>query len=103
MCNCLHESQEKIIAFVKDNMTKEGKKVAEWNENDSGYVNLVLSFGDDGGGWKLVMPFEVKYTPIKANGTNGREVTYKTSIFPAFCPFCGKPMKEKTKMKPVKG
>jgi len=94
MCKCLDESQKKIFAFVKDNMIKEGKKVAEWNEDDSGYVNRVLSFGKDGG-WKLVMPFEVKYTPIKVNGTNGREVTYKISIFPAYCPFCGKKTEDK--------
>lgn len=78
------------MEFVKSNMLEEGKKVAEWNEKDSGYVNRLLSLGSgSNGGWKLVMPFEVKYTPIKVNGTKGREVTYKTNIFPTFCPFCG--------------
>lgn len=101
MCNCLKESTKKILGFVKMNLAKEGKKIAEWNDADSGYVNRALSFGDNGG-WKLIMPFEVKYTPVKANGTNGREVTYKTNIFPAFCPFCGKKT-DKSKMKPING
>lgn len=89
MCKCLKETTEKTIDFIKANFKKEGKKIAAYNEDDSGYVNRVLSFGNNGG-WKLVMPFEVKYTPIKTNGTEGRETTYKTSIFPTYCPFCGK-------------
>lgn len=90
MCNCLKKTTEKTIDFIKENFKKEGKKVSSYNEDDSGYLNRVLSFGSINGGRKLVMPFELKYTPIKANGTHGREATYKTSIFPTYCPFCGK-------------
>lgn len=88
-CKCLQQSEDKIINFIKEKFKEDGKKVAEYNEEDSGYVNKVLTFSG-GGGWKLVMPFELAYTPIKVNGQNGKEVKYKTNIFPTFCPFCGR-------------
>lgn len=59
------------------------------NEKASGYTNKGLTFGENGG-WQLFMPFELKYTFIKKDGTDSREQTKKTSMFPAFCPFCGK-------------
>jgi hypothetical protein len=87
-CDCLKTSEKNIIDFVKKDFETNGKKVSNFNDKESGYVNKVFSFGKDGG-LKLVMPFEVAYTPIKANGTLGKEVKYKTSIFPTYCPFCG--------------
>lgn len=94
MCTCLKKSEEKIFNFVKEGLEKERTNIDSFNKEESGYVNQVLTFGDVGSGWKLVMPFEVKYTPRKKNGELGRECTYKTNIFPAFCPFCGKKQKE---------
>lgn len=87
-CDCLEKSEKNLIDFLKTNFKESGKNIAAYNDEESGYVNKVLSFGDEGG-WKLVMPFELLYTPIKANGEKGREVKYKTSIFPTYCPFCG--------------
>lgn len=94
MCDCLEKSEERLIGHVTDNLKKE-VKIKEVNKSDSGYVNKGLTFSA-GGGWKLLLPFHVKYTPLKKDGSEGKEKTYKTNVFPTFCPFCGKPMETKT-------
>jgi hypothetical protein len=87
-CDCLIESEKKMIAHVKEALSKE-QSVDSWNERDSGYTTKAFFFT---GGTKLTLPFEVKYTPLKKDGTQGKEKVYKTSILPSYCPFCGKPL-----------
>lgn len=90
MCDCLKKSEEKLIGHVTENLKKDWT-IKEINEKESGYTNKGLVFSS-GGGWKLYIPFEVKYTPVKKDGSDGKEKTYKTNVFPNFCPFCGKKM-----------
>lgn len=86
-CNCLAKSTKTVVDHLKNQLQEECRQTVEVNEKDSGYTNRVLTFTS---GYKLMMPFELKYTPIKANGEKGKEKTKKISVFPTYCPFCGK-------------
>jgi hypothetical protein len=93
MCDCLKKSEENLIAHVAENLKKD-YPIKEVNEKESGYVNKGLVFSNPGG-WKLFLPFELKYTLVKKDGTPGKEKTYKTNVFPTYCPWCGGKMNNK--------
>lgn len=87
MCNCLDETTQSAIDLVSVKL-RGRQTIKEINIADSGYVNRALTFGKNGG-WRLIFPIEVKYTPFLKDGSVGKEKTYKTNMFPSFCPFCG--------------
>lgn len=90
MCDCLNKSEERLITHLSEQIGKD-QKIKEVNKSDSGYTCKGLTLSK-GGGWKVILPFEFKYTPFKKDGTPGKEKVYKTNVFPSFCPFCGKEM-----------
>lgn len=87
MCKCLEESENNAIDYISEKLQKRFKDV-EIDKEESGYTNKVLSFST--GSWQLMMPFEVRYTFEKKDGSRSSGKVEKTSIFPTFCPFCGK-------------
>lgn len=89
-----------MLNHLKENLSKK-YKIASFNEKESGYTNLALMFGGLMSR-KLYFVFELPYTPIKANGDEGKEKKFKQNVFFAYCPFCGKPYpEEKDDSKPV--
>jgi hypothetical protein len=86
MCKCLQVSEDNAIEHISKKLS-ERYSGFELNKEDSGYINKVLSFST--GGLHLIMPFEVRYTFQKKDGTRSSGKVEKTSIFPTFCPFCG--------------
>lgn len=86
MCKCLETTENNAIATISTKLQKRFKAI-EVDKIESGYTNKVLAFST--GGWQLMMPFELRYTFEKKDGTRSSGKVEKTSIFPTFCPFCG--------------
>lgn len=95
MCDCLKKSEEKVTEHLTETLKERGIDIVEIDKSESGYANKGLSLGKNGG-WKLFLPFELKYTPRKKDGSEGKEKTHKASMYPPFCPFCGNKMEELT-------
>jgi len=82
MCNCIEKTETAVIdKMKKDN---EGKAII----GDGSYQHMGMSFAN-GGGWKTYQEFEYEFTPIKKDGTNGRQIKKRVSIYHSYCPFCG--------------
>lgn len=97
MCDCLEKTEENLIKHLTERLGKD-TTIQDVNIDESGYVNKGLSLG---AGWKLFLPYAFKYTPTKKDGSAGKEKTFKTSIFPTFCPFCGLRFEKKEELFPV--
>lgn len=92
MCQCLKESENKLFAHLKEQISKDAK-VKSFDESESHYLNKGLVFTGDGG-WKLYMEYQIAYIPVKKDGSDGVPKKKTVNIFPTFCPFCGVKMKE---------
>lgn len=87
MCKCVNELTEKLIVMKKE----ENKETAIIGEGT--FSHLGLSFTD--GNWHTYQEFEYEFTPIKKNGTQGRQHKKRVSVYHSYCPFCGKKINNK--------
>lgn len=85
-CNCIKESTERVLDFVKKENDKSDRKGII---GDGHYNHQGLSLGKNGG-WRTYQEFEYEFTPIKKDGSEGRQITKRISIYHTYCPFCGK-------------
>lgn len=83
MCKCVDELSAKVIEMKKE----ENKDVAIIGEGNFAHMGLSMS---GKGGWRTYQEFEYEFTPIKKNGTQGRQFKKRVSVYHSYCPFCGK-------------
>ena len=88
MCNCINEVTKNARKTLREKVESERPKVHEWiEEGDFMHIGFSLS----GGPTKIGMPFVIEYRIQKTNGEPAKNVTTRnTSVFPTYCPFCGK-------------
>ena len=82
MCNCIKETAEKIISKMKEDNS--GKATI----GDGNFTHMGLSFTGNSG-WRTYQEFEYEITPIKKDGSNGRQHKKRISMYHSYCPFCG--------------
>lgn len=81
-CDCITKSENRLRdKMIVDNIDKEG-----FNITSAHYANQSI-FPDQ----KIYMPFEMRYTVTKKDGSKSQEKIKKFNIFPSYCPICGKP------------
>lgn len=90
MCKCIDELSKKIIEMKKE----ENKDKAVIG--DGSFTHMGLSMSGEGG-WRTYQEFEYEVTPIKTNGTMGKQHKKRVSVYHSYCPFCGKKIDNKKK------
>lgn len=92
MCKCLDEVEQKAFDHMKEKTEKQFT-VASVNKEESHFQRKALMMSDNGG-WRLYFEYQFVYTPRLRSGDEGREKKKVVSIYPTFCPFCGKKFPE---------
>jgi hypothetical protein len=91
MCNCINESEEKILEHFKKRIAD--KEYYSLDEIKSGhYTNAVFQFSNGLGGKmtkRMTNHFELTGTKANKKGVS-RTIKKTISITPNFCCFCGK-------------
>lgn len=96
MCNCLEKMEAKIKEKIIASRKERGQSAIEQfvDEAESGFSCKGLSFSS--GKWEFILPLQFKYILQKKDGTpEKRATTFKTNLYPSFCPICGKKQKSK--------
>lgn len=87
-CNCIETLNNKVLqARRKDFPDREYKDITMYG--DFGFKNIALGLGG-GGELKPYFEFKLGYTFIKTNGQISFPKTETVSIYPTYCPFCGR-------------
>jgi hypothetical protein len=95
MCNCLDKMEKMIKGKIISTRKEKGQSgISEFvDESESGFTCKGLSFAS--GKWEFILPVQFKYILEKKDGTpEKRTTTYKTNLYPSFCPVCGKKTKK---------
>lgn len=86
-CNCISNSEEKILSHLRE-------KHPTWEIKDARYQTQAL-MGPDYDTYSLYFEFVYEFSFHKVNGDMSKPKRQTVSVTPAFCPFCGKSMSEK--------
>nr|WP_294897773.1 hypothetical protein [uncultured Pedobacter sp.] len=92
-CECIENAEKGAVNMLrKQHPERVYDDVSTFG--DTGFQNLSLSLGEEGG-LKLFFEFKTHYTFTKANGEQSAQKTHKISLYPSYCPFCGRDLKTK--------
>lgn len=88
MCNCIKETEQKIIGNLKERFPEKTFNEELNRFQGTGMQNVALSFGENGG-HKTYSEFKIESSFEKVNGTQSRPKKETVNIYHSYCPFCG--------------
>jgi hypothetical protein len=86
MCNCIKETTNRVLNHLREQC----KDKAIIGDFGTMCVTSISFPPTDRASWyQSGQELEYQYTPIKKDGSLGKEINKRISLIHRFCPFCG--------------